>query len=860
MSRTAAAARRRLRSPETRAAALAAALPTAAYCLASAFHGTYPFGGRSRAVGDLGDRFVPFHAHLWDLQHGTATGDLLFNWNSGYGSPFLADFLAYLANPFSWLVGLFPRAAVNLPVFLVTLLSIGLASALMTVFLGRLHPGPPWLRALLAAGYGGCAWVLEDGAPAPMWMWGLVSLPLVCLAFDRCLAERRWAAGTLLVAAAWAGNLHTGTMAVLGAGLVLLTRVFLARTTVRARLRVLGRSAAMAATGALLAAPVIVVGYQAGKEAQPARVAHYAGAPGVAEYLAQLLPGGRPDHPLPNVFVGVPALLLVASLPFNRRVRVRERAAWYLLLAAVAASFTWTPAIMLWHGLALPNGSPYRAAFVLSGMLVIAAWVSLAHRPDAFALLGGAGLVALVALSARGQHSVGSATWVLAAAGAALVAGAFLAVRRRPDDPAVRRIVGAALAAGVLAGSVYAAYRAAVLRDGPPAPRTVTTAGARPLAAYGLIRRADDWPGSRTDPGPHEFTGNDPLLLGGEGGAYDSAHVPAVTAQLLHDLGAGWTLSGRHTLSPADPVGRALFGVTTYLDPAPGGFAAGRATAAPLVTVHPASRPGTSSVWARQESLLGTAVYEVPKLAPAAGPAPTLHGTSGWSIPATPEGGAGTVFAGVCTPGSTAYFYGPWFAGTVAGLGTAFESQGLQPATAMPVRELGTVPADGAVRLLLRAGSAAQVPVQPVGCLAPGALDAALGRLRGAVSVRAGGHGIEAVLPPGSAGTALVSVPAVRGWRCSVDGRAEAPPTPLLGMVSLPLGAGATRLSCTYRTPGLDTGLAVGGAALAVLAGAAVAGRVRVRPGPGLRPPAGRAEESRATFRAEDGPCPEEER
>lgn len=80
----------------------------AAYCLALALYGSYPFGPRSRAVNDLGNQFVPLHARLWDLMHGTTSGDLFFNWSSGYGVPFLADFFAYLMNPFSWLVGLFP--------------------------------------------------------------------------------------------------------------------------------------------------------------------------------------------------------------------------------------------------------------------------------------------------------------------------------------------------------------------------------------------------------------------------------------------------------------------------------------------------------------------------------------------------------------------------------------------------------------------------------------------------------------------------------------------------------------------------------------------------------------------------------
>ncbi|MDH6128702.1 YfhO family protein [Kitasatospora sp. GP82] len=833
MSRTSAVARR-LRSPELGASGLAAALSMGAYCVAMAVHGTYPFGSRSRAVNDLANQFVPYHAHLWDLQHGNTTGDLVFNWNSGYGAPFLADFFTYLMNPFSWLVGLFPRSAVNFPVFLVTLLSIGLGAAVMTYFLGRLRPGSPWLRSLLGVGYGVCAWVLNDGSPDPMWMWGLVSLPLVGIACDWCLRERRWVLGTFFVAIAWAGNFYTGAMATIGAGLVLLVRVVLAEERpLKARLWVLGRAASMVVTGVLLAAPIMFVSLKASKSSQPAPLAKYDGAPGLTDYLAQLLPGGRSGLTMPNIFIGMLGLLLVASLPFNRRVAVRERVAWYVLLALVAVSFVWEPTILLWHGLAVPNGSPYRAAFILSGLLTMAAWVSLSRRPDLFALLGGTGLVALVVLVGHGRSSVHPTTWVLVGAGGSVTFAALWALERWHDNRRARQAVGAILACSVFAGTAMAALSATVIRDRLPFFTPKTTMSASILASYDEVRKADDWPTSRTDPGPRETASNDPMLIGGEGGSYYSSYIPATTAELLHDLGAGWYIQGRHTLSPVDPVGRALFGITTYLEGSSGrnGFTVKKAAAAPLVTVHPPIRPDAGSVWSRQESLLGAKVYDVPQLTPSTGPKPTLHGTSGWSVPATPTGSPWTTFTGSCTPGSTAFFYGPWFGGTVMGLGTKYESAGRQPMTAMPIRELGTVGADGKVQVQLRASAAAQVPAQPVGCLDKAAFTEALGKLKGATEVSSGGHTLTAELPKDSTGTALISVPAVTGWQCSVDGGAQRPVQSVLGMIGVPLGKGASRISCTYSTPGLTAGLAVGAVGLAVLLGVAVTTRLRRRAG-----------------------------
>ncbi|MFF2543913.1 YfhO family protein [Kitasatospora sp. NPDC058063] len=801
----------------------AAGLAAGGYGLAAALSGQWPAGAEAVAV--------PYHAHLWDLLHGQAAGDLLVNWNSGYGAPFLADFFAYLMNPFSWPTALLPRDQGRLAVLLVTLATIGLGTALMTRLLGRLHPGPRWLRMLAAVGYGLCAWVLDVGGAAPMWLWGLVSLPLLGLAADWCLRERHWVAGALCVALAWAGNLYTAALATLAAALLFAVRLFAAPRPLRHRVRATGRAVTMATAGVLLASPVLFVAVLSARRAQPESPVEPLGPSGVGAHLARLLPATHGGQRLPDVAIGVFGLLVVCGLPFNRRVRPRERALWCTALALVAAGFLWTPTVLVWHGLAIPAGGPYRVAFVLSGLLVLAGWVSLAHRPDRLTVLGGAAVVALIAGLAAGRHTVRPATWVLLAVGGAVLSAALWLLDRRHSDRRATALATWVIGGAVLGNAVWSGY--AALGSAPSGD--VSPAAVR--AGHATLRAAADWPRGRSDPGPHAFTPNDPLLLNGQGGGWFSSYLPTVTALLLHDLGAGWTAGGRQTASVTDPVGQALFGVRVHLDegPAPRSFTPVRAAATPpLVTVlPPGARPERSSVWARQESLLGSQVYDAPLPVPAGGPAPTLHGTSGWSVP---SGGEGTVFTAACTPGGTAYFHGLWYRGTVSGLGSAFRSDGEQPTTAVPIHRLGTVPADGVVRVTLRSDVVSQLPARPIGCLRAGALEAAVARLTatGATRVEAGGHTLTATLPAGSTGTALLSVPATEGWTCAVDGGRRAAPASVLGMIGVPLGGGASRIACAFRPPGLTEGLVVASATAAVLALVAVFARLSRRP---TRPP-----------------------
>lgn len=686
----------------------AAGLAAGGYGLAVGLSGRWPAGVEAVAL--------PYHAHLWDLLHGQAAGDLLVDWNSGYGAPFLADFFAYLMNPFSWPAALLPRDQGRLAVLLVTLATIGLGTALMTRLLGRLHPGPRRLRALAAVGYGLCAWVLDVGGAAPMWLWGLVSLPLLGLAADWCLRERHWVAGALCVALAWAGNLYTAALATLAAALLFAVRLFAAPYPFRLRVRATGRAVTMAVAGVLLASPVLFVSVLAARRAQPESPVEPLGPSGVGAHLARLLPAADGGQRLPDVAIGVFGLLVVCGLPFNRRVRPRERALWCAALVLVAAGFFWTPTVVVWHGLAIPAGGPYRVAFVLSGLLVLAGWVSLAHRPDRLTVLGGAAVVAVVAGLAAGRSSAHPGTWVLSAVGGVVLSAALWLLDRRHADRRATALATWVIGGAVLGNAVWSGW--ATLGAAPSAG--VSPAAVR--AGHAALRAAADWPRGRADPGPHAFTPNDPLLLNGQGGGWFSGYLPTVTALLLHDLGAGWTAGGRQTGSVTDPVGQALFGVRAHLDdgPPPYGFVPARAAAAPLVTVlPPGARPETTSVWSRLESLLGSQVYDAPLPVPAGGPAPTLHGTSGWSVPNGGGGGGGqegTVFTAVCTPGGTAYFHALWYRGTVSGLGTVFRSDGEQPTTAVPIHRLGTVPADGVVRVTLRSDVVSQVPARSAAC------------------------------------------------------------------------------------------------------------------------------------------------
>lgn len=828
--------------PRTAAVTLAALITTAAVCAGDAVARSFPFGPRTRSVNDLGNQFVPFHARLWDLLHGHGDGGLFLNWSSGYGTSFLPDLGTYLSSPFALLVGVFPRDRIDLAVYVVTVVKMASAAAAMAFLLLTLRGGRWWLAGVLGGAYALCGWSVAEASYNPMWLDGLIALPLLCLVGEWARTGRHRLVAPLLVAVVWVANFYTAYMATLGAALVLVVRLLTEGEKgpgrAKAATRVLARAAGSVLVGIGLAAPVLVPVYLGTKHAYPGwdRTFQPAAWPDV---LARLFPGTYSFF-TPALFLSAVALLPACALAFQRGVPRRERWAWAGLVAGVGLSLQWGPTHLLWHAFATPNGSPYRQTFVLAGLVVIAAWISVSYgRPGPRALLGGGAVLALIAAGAAFSDLATHRSFLLFAAGLVATAAALAL-------PARGRRAGlvAVLLAGALVGQAAAT---AALADRQRLAQLDHYApwGERQRVQADAVARADGWPRYRTDPGGERTTANDPLLVGGQGGAYYSSHTPAVLTRTLAALGAGWTSNGRAMQSMDNPVTDAIFSVGARVhgprDPdqrwdAPDDRAVtvARQQVPPLVTVRqPGAAPSFGpSPFRNQEALLGSRVYTVPRTA--------LRTVSG--APVEEQGdrthrvGRGTYrLTALCPAGSEVYLWAPGVFGSARvsdrpGAGQETELRGLLPARRAAMEPVGQIVGpDGQVVVTLRSLRAGTLPDEALGCLDRDRLAAATTGLRrtGATSVHVTDDGVRAELPPGSSGTVVLAAPRIAGWSC--EGR---PADSYLGLVAVPVPAHASSVDCTFRPPGLRAGSTVGAGALLVLAGAAVWGaRVRRRAG-----------------------------
>ncbi|MEV7727074.1 YfhO family protein [Streptomyces sp. NPDC087917] len=785
---------------------LAFLVTSGAFCAAWLARGSFPFGGPGRALNDQANQYVPFHRALWDLVHGQAAGDVLFTWRGGFGQQFLSDYYTYLGNPFSWLAVLVPRAHVDLAVFVITPITMGTAAALMTVYLGKLQPGPWWQRGVLGATYGLCGWALSDASYIPMWLWGMVALPMLGIAVEWCLEGRRWPGVALLVALAWYGNFYTAMMATMAACVLLAVRLVTLDLTGAQRLRAVGRAASAACVGIMLTLPLLLPSFLSSGSAQPTKAAAFDPVR-IEVFLTGMLPathlwGGRP-----RLYVASLGLILAGSFLFNTAVARRVRLVWAAATLLVVASFQFPPTQFVWHGLAVPNGNPYREAFVFSAMVVVLAWLALANRPRPLHLALSAGLLVLATFVLRHTNDFGGWTWPAVLGGGALSLLALVLLSLGDKRRFLVPVAAVLMVAVVFAESTVAAANADARRARESWAKPAVTSNRSITDHFEAVRGVDGWPAYRTDSGAPQTSYNDALALQAEGPQYYSSYLPQATYEALEPLGYGYKNDGRTFFGADNPVLDAIFSIGARVRPgaAPGSWTGSKFPAPPLVTVRPSaaftSPNPADSVYAHQENVLGAAVYRVPEV--------TAGGTA-----------TAQTYAAQCTPGSEAYWYSPALYGTLHGNGIQRRLEDRMSG----VVPLGQVPPSGRVEVTVNTRTKnATAGAHPVGCLDRDGLDATVRRLTatGATSVSAGGHSIEATLPPGSTGTAVFAMTAVPGWQCSAPQRA------FHGLVSVPLTPGTDKVSCTFTPKGLTPGLAA--AALALLTMAAVTTTAYVR-------------------------------
>ena len=332
--------------------------------------GIYPFGDESFLHMDMYHQYMPFFAEfLHKLKNGES---LLYSWNVGLGSNFLALFAYYLASPSNWLVVLCPEK--YLMEFMTFLIVIKTALCGVTFFQYlKYHFKEERYSMVLFS----CFYALSGFMAAYNWdiMWldNVILAPLIILGLEKLFYEKKFLLYTLTLGFSILSDYYLSIMICIFVVLYFLVLLF----TEPGRWKALFSFALSSLLAAGLAAVLLLPTYFAlhfsefGEFAFPKEISSYFPLwDVVARHFINVATEQKLDH-WPNIYCGVAVFLLLPAYVVNRKINWREKIGKLALFVFLLVSFTVNILVFIWHGFNYPDSLPARQSFLYIFLVLV---------------------------------------------------------------------------------------------------------------------------------------------------------------------------------------------------------------------------------------------------------------------------------------------------------------------------------------------------------------------------------------------------------------------------------------------------------------------------------------------------------
>lgn len=424
------------------------AIPAALTYLAYAIFGLYPFGEESVLCLDLNGQYVYYFEALRDAFWGD--GSIFYNWSRNLSGEFMGIIGYYLASPFTLIVLLLPEKFMLSSLLIMQLCKLGAAGVTFSYFLQKSRGIQPLSSLLFSTMYAMMAYAVIQLID-PMWLDGLVFLPLIMLGIEYLVDDGRRLNYIIPLALMCVANFYIGYMICLFVVLYFLFYLCFG-TDKRGRkaydyfviiVRIAYSSVIALACAAFMLLPV----YNALKLGKfeftdPDYHFRFQSFPLSSELLTdteknpiltllldlvdmfpQLLPAQYDSVNVqgkPEIYCGLLTVTLLPMFYMNGKINRRKKIGYTLLVLVMLTCMMIVPVDMMWHGGQVPNWLPFRYSFLLSFIFLSMAATTFAHRDGIKGkhILGSAGvmlvLIAIVAGMKFDQMASG-AVWISAA-------------------------------------------------------------------------------------------------------------------------------------------------------------------------------------------------------------------------------------------------------------------------------------------------------------------------------------------------------------------------------------------------------------------------------------------------------------
>lgn len=350
----------------------------------------YPFGNNCILHVDMYHQYCPFFMEMQDKL--VSGGSLLYSWNLGLGSDFVALYAYYLASPLNWLLVLCPKGLVIEFMTLTIWIKIALAGFFFFWYLkehfhligkdGKYHTSSVLPALVFSTAYAFSGFVATYSWNI-MWMDSIALAPLIILGLERLVKENKPALYYVSLAMSILCNFYISMIICIFLVIYFVILFFEQKKgKFMACVRFAWYSLLAGGTGAVLLIPeAMALSYAESADASfPEAVEWYFG---LVEELSRLCVTAAPytgSNHWPNLYCGAFTVLLVLMYVFNKRIKWTRKMPRILLLVLFVISFANNYLDYFWHGLRFPNSLPGRQSFLFIFLMLVLGYEAFLKR------------------------------------------------------------------------------------------------------------------------------------------------------------------------------------------------------------------------------------------------------------------------------------------------------------------------------------------------------------------------------------------------------------------------------------------------------------------------------------------------
>lgn len=345
--------------------------------------GIYPFGDQTVLYSDCKAQYFPFIQELQNkLQNG---GSLLYSWNTGMGSNFMAMIGYYIASPLNFLTVFIPEKFMTTALAVIIMTKLSCASLFTGIFIKNVFKRNDISLVAFGCCYAFCSFTMGYYWNI-IWLDGVALLPLVALGVYNLVFNKKYKLYIISLAIAMTANYYIGFMLCVFTALwffMLWIKYPNYKEKKKDFLLSLGSIALYSVIAIGISAVIVLPSYlQLGNTVASNDTITFSqffeayGGKEMINILGSMFGFQNPVtmQGLPNIYSGMICIALFGIYLGNSRISSKEKVVDIVFIVFMFLSLYLNGMNYLWHGMHFPNQIPYRFAFIFCFFMIITAY------------------------------------------------------------------------------------------------------------------------------------------------------------------------------------------------------------------------------------------------------------------------------------------------------------------------------------------------------------------------------------------------------------------------------------------------------------------------------------------------------